>query len=289
MLYYQIGDEMLVGFLYVHDAATVGPMVRVKRGSKAWRAFERNWDELWHHASDWPDGKKRQPAPRGIEAARSGPPISSPEEHIGARLELRWDERELIRLLELSPDDAFIRIFVSFFVADGDLFAVIEELLAHSRRTVEIMMLDPDAPIIDIRYGTAGRRLRKGTLSADGARLEIKKQLGGLKSMHQRLEGASDDGSGGTLRVYVYDCAPTLISYQICDQVLIGMLLLHASANFGPMIYLKKDAKKENSLWNAIRDNWNAVMLSCAKLSIGPAVVGFPEDRTRALWPQEPE
>jgi hypothetical protein len=179
----------------------------------------------------------------------STPP--SPTATEAVTIQPKWDEDQIRQLVTNAPPDGEIRIFVSFFVTDADLFEFFKEVLLSSKRTISILMLDPDPelPVLTVRYGTDEEPIRE-TLTAQDARREIIDQLGRLAKIQKVL-----NQDAGRLNVRVYGCAPTLVSYYSSDEMLVGTLLLHASANTGPMIRVQRSAP----MWSMIEENWKAV------------------------------
>jgi hypothetical protein len=186
----------------------------------------------------------------------------------GVTIRQQWDEHAVVEMLQKSSLAADIRIFVSFFVTDVDLFSVLLQVLTNSQRRVTIMMLDPDGSVLAMRYGTEEKPIRE-TLTAASARAKIISQLNDLnelaKALQRRVDQAQRDHrqqDTGSLEVRVYECAPTLVSYYTQDSthsqdgMLVGMLLLHESANLGPMIQVKRG----EPMWDLIEKNWETVL-----------------------------
>jgi len=180
----------------------------------------------------------------------------------GVTIEQKWNENRVVELLQNSPLNADIRIFVSFFVTDVDLFELLGRLLTNSKRKITIMMLDPDAPVLEMRYGTEDRKIRE-SITATSAREKIVSQLHDLAELRKMLRRLANDALRdskqrdlGTLEVRVYRCAPTLVSYHTQEEMLVGILLLHKSANAGPMIRVDRG----EPLWQLIEDNWRTVL-----------------------------
>jgi hypothetical protein len=180
----------------------------------------------------------------------------------GVTIEQKWNENRVVELLQNSPLNADIRIFVSFFVTDVDLFELLGRLLTNSKRKITIMMLDPDAPVLEMRYGTEDRKIRE-SITATSAREKIISQLHDLAELSKMLRRLANDALRdskqqdlGILEVRVYRCAPTLVSYHTQEEMLVGILLLHKSANAGPMIRVDRG----EPLWQLIEDNWRTVL-----------------------------
>jgi hypothetical protein len=202
------------------------------------------------------------------------PASSSADQHI-TPLEQEWDEDKCVALWKDSK--TVIRMFVSFFIHNVDIFGELTQVLNDGafQRRVEIMMLDPGppdsppSPVLECRYGR-DKRLRRDKITATDAKDHILAQLKRLQEIQQELDENKKEGlTVGTLRVYLYDISPTIISYQSDNKAVLGTLLIHASGNYGPMIHVNS----EQPLWTVIRDNWNAILQSRAKL-----VIGTPED-----------
>lgn len=180
----------------------------------------------------------------------------------GVTIEQKWNEDRVLELLQSSSLNADIRIFVTFFVTDIDLFEILGRLLTNSKRTITIMMLDPDSPVLEMRYGTETRKIRE-SITATTARARITSQLRDLMEIVKMLKRRASDAARdktqpdfGTLTVRKYDCPPTLVSYCTQEKMLVGMLLLHKSANAGPMIQVQKG----EPLWDLIEENWRTVL-----------------------------
>jgi hypothetical protein len=188
-------------------------------------------------------------------------PLAAPHPRSGVTIDQSWNEHRVVEILQDTPLDAEIKIFVTFFVTDLDLFALLRRLLIRSKRKITIMMLSPDAPVLEMRYGTEASPIRD-TLTAAGARARIVSQLRDLAKVRNAVNKFAADATRdnrpadtGTLEVRLYSCAPTLVSYQTPHTILVGMLLLHESANAGPMIEIKKG----EPMWNLIENNWDTV------------------------------
>jgi hypothetical protein len=158
-------------------------------------------------------------------------------------------------------------------VTDVDLFPFLLRLLTSSNREITIMMLDPESPVLPYRYGTEEMPLRP-SLTSSSARVAIMRQLHDLAEVQKELKRVADQAvrhdrhvATGTLKVLLYSCAPTLVSYQTDDTMLIGMLLLHESANAGPMILVRKG----EPLWGLVEGNWATVVRVATEMKQPPS------------------
>jgi hypothetical protein len=179
----------------------------------------------------------------------------------GVTIEQRWSNDRVREMLRKSAPDATIRILITFFVHDLGLLDMLSDLLINSNRKVEILMMDPserNRPILEKRYGDGQRELREG-LTATTAAARINAQLDDLERRQERLktlaEAEAQSGKArsiGSLEVLVYESVPTLVSYQIQDEMLVALLLTHKAFDDGPMIKIKKG----EPLWDIMEDNW---------------------------------
>jgi len=182
-----------------------------------------------------------------------------------------WNTEMVRKMLLESPRDATIKILVTFFwPAETDLVEdVLDRLLIGSARTIQILMLSPfpsTRALITARYT---HRIR---LTPETAKKTIERQLANLE--HYREELGKYDGKNGTLEVRVHDSVPTLVSYQIGDEMLVGFLLTRRAFTAAPMLKIKRPVADaiNGTPWGVFEENWEA----CWKIAKTPSEVRRP-------------
>lgn len=173
-------------------------------------------------------------------------------------VEKKWNDEAVREALRNSPPNATIRMLTTFFTQDLGLLDILSDLLINSTRRIEILMIDPGSDeLLKRRYGA------RNTLTVRSAKARINAQLEDLERRRNWLtklkKEKNDVASIGSLEVLVYSTLPTLVSYQIHEEILVGLLFSHTSADNGPLIKVQKN----EPLWNVLQDNWKMVR-SCA-------------------------
>jgi hypothetical protein len=180
----------------------------------------------------------------------------------------KWDQSVILEKLKNSPKDAELRLLTTFFVNDASIFDILDSLLLDSTRKFKVLLMDPrptNTVLMERRYGTGKpeeRVLREGW-SAETAAARIGLELRLFEACQGRLEHARvalrrgrqnrNKRKIGTLEVRVYDTVPTLVHYQIGEEIVVGFLLTRRSGDDGPMICVKKG----EPLWSVLEENWN--------------------------------
>ena len=93
--------------------------------------------------------------------------------------------------------------------------------------------------------------MRDDGWSAETAATAIRAQLRRLEEIQKSLKQGL-----GSLEVKVYDTVPTLVHFQINDEITLGFLLTVSSAHQAPMVRVPK-SRAPNDLWERLEANWN--------------------------------